>query len=87
MEVSVWDTYVKREDGKAMSFDILVPSDLKNGDTILLYGNTYLKSKPFKTETLTSNGCVFCHLEQATGLIKEQIENKGFYIKEIRNCG
>lgn len=30
MEVSVWDTYVKREDGKAMSFDILVPSDLKN---------------------------------------------------------
>ncbi len=86
MEVSVWDTYVKREDGKAMSFDILVPSDLKNGSTILQYGNTYLKSKPFNTETLISNGCIFCHLEQVTDLLKEQIENKGFYINEIRNC-
>ncbi|MFG6687240.1 DUF2024 family protein [Mariniflexile sp. HNIBRBA6329] len=86
MKVSVWDTYVKRDDGKLMHFDILVPSDLKNENTILQYGTSYLKSKPFKTGTLTSKECKFCHIEQATDAIKEHIENKGFYIIEMQNC-
>ena len=34
MKVSVWDTYVEREDGKIMHFDILVSSELKNEQII-----------------------------------------------------
>ena len=30
MKVSVWDTYVKREEGKLMHFDILVPDALND---------------------------------------------------------
>ena len=50
MNVSVWDTYLKRKDGKLMHFDILVPNTINDEQIILNYGATYLKSKAFKTE-------------------------------------
>ncbi|HAI19502.1 MAG TPA: DUF2024 domain-containing protein, partial [Xanthomarina gelatinilytica] len=43
MKVSVWDTYVQREDGEIMHFDILVPNLVTNEETIFNYGRTYLK--------------------------------------------
>ncbi|WOD44661.1 DUF2024 family protein [Hwangdonia lutea] len=86
MKVSVWDTYVKREDGKIMHFDILVPNSLQDEQTILNYGASYLKSKAFKTESISSNICNFCHIEQATDAVMNDIQNKGFSIIEMENC-
>ncbi len=45
MKISVYDTYVKRPDGLRMHFDILVPSDLSNQETVLKFGKTYLAAK------------------------------------------
>ncbi|MGC1204886.1 MAG: DUF2024 family protein [Flavobacteriaceae bacterium] len=86
MKVSVWDTYVKREDGKLMHFDILVSDALNDEKTIFNYGIKYLKSRSFKTEGLTSNECKFCHIEQAPDDIIEQINNQGYFIIEMENC-
>ena len=86
MNVSVWDTYIQRIDGKIMHFDILVPSDLTNKETIFGFGKTYLKSKPFEVENLTSKECQFCHIEQVSDAIKSTIQNRGFYIIEMENC-
>lgn len=86
MKVSVWDTYVKRNDGKLMHFDILVPNNLNDEQTILNYGTTYLKSKTFKTENISLKICTFCHIEQATNAIINDIKNKGFSIIEMENC-
>lgn len=86
MKVSVWDTYVKRDDGKWMHFDILVPNDLINENTILEYGNQYLQNKPFNTEQLSTQKCRFCHVEQASEDMIAQINKKGFYIIEIEHC-
>ena len=38
MKISVWDTYVAREDGKSMHSDILVPSTMEDKDGIFSYG-------------------------------------------------
>ncbi|AXT20280.1 DUF2024 family protein [Flavobacteriaceae bacterium AU392] len=86
MEISVWDTYVTREDGKIMHFDILVPSNLKDEETILGFGKHYLKSKPFKILKLTANECRFCHIEHATGDMIIAIKDKGYTIIEMENC-
>ena len=86
MKVSVWDMYVKREDGKLMHFDILVQDKLNDELIILNYGTKYLKSKAFKTESITSKICNFCHIEQATNAIINEIQNKGFSIIEMENC-
>lgn len=86
MKVSVWDTYVKREDGKMMHFDILVPSTLQEEGKILGFGERYLKGKSFQTFGLTSKECTFCHMEHASETIAAHIKKDGFYILEMENC-
>jgi len=86
MKVSVWDTYVKREGNKIMHFDILVSDKLKDEQIIFGYGKEYLKSKLFYTGELTSKECNFCHIEQATDEVINQIKREGFFILEMENC-
>jgi len=86
MKVAVWDTYVKRQDGKIMHFDILVKSELKDENSIYRYGNAYLSSKPFDTNNLTSKECKLCHIETAPDAVVNSINDKGFHIIEMENC-
>ena len=86
MKISVWDTYVKRTDGKVMHFDILVPTDLNNTTVVYNFGIQYLKEKVFSTEELNSKECNFCHVEEASDEIKHSIKEKGYYIIEMTNC-
>ena len=78
MKVSVWDTYVKREGSKIMHFDILVPSELKDEKIVFDYGKEFLKNKPFKTGELSSKECIFCHIEQASDEMINQIKKNRF---------
>jgi len=86
MQISVWDTYVQRNDGALMHFDILVPSDLQDEETIFDFGKQYLASKTFKTGSLTAKECRFCHIEEASAEMVEAIKSKGFFIIEMENC-
>ena len=86
MRVAVWDTYVKRADGKVMHFDILAPSTITNANAIYNYGHQYLSTKPFETQDLTSEECRLCHMETAPEPIEETIRKKGYYIIEMENC-
>ena len=86
MKISVWDTYVEREDGTTMHFDILVSSDTEDAEVIFGFGRHYLKTKPFKTEGLSSKECRFCHIEHATDDIMEAVKQHGYAIIEMENC-
>ncbi len=86
MKVAVWDTYVKREDGNIMHFDILVPDNVTNEQTIFNFGKDYLNTKPFQTTQLSANECRLCHIEQATEEMVSSIEKKGYFIIEMENC-
>ena len=86
MKISVWDTYVAREDGKTMHFDILVPATMEDKDSIFKYGREFLSTKPFKTAELSSKECTFCHMEQAANTIADIINKEGYYIIEMENC-
>ncbi|WP_242204008.1 DUF2024 family protein [Aestuariivivens insulae] len=86
MTVSVWDTYVKRTDGKLMHFDILVPSTLNDELIILNFGKTYLENKRFKTENISIKACNFCHIERATDTVLQDLKHKRFSIIELENC-
>lgn len=48
MKIVVWDTYVEKEDGNIMHFDILVPNNVTNEQIIFNLWKDYLKTKPFK---------------------------------------
>jgi len=86
MKITVWDTYVKREDGITMHFDILVPGDLKDEQAIFNFGLDYLKTKSIMSIELTANECRFCHIEQATQEMIVSINKKGYAIIEMANC-
>ncbi|WP_420602664.1 DUF2024 family protein [Flagellimonas sp.] len=86
MEVSVWDTYVPREDGKVMHFDILVPSSMTDTNIIFEYGREYLKSKSFPSGKLSANECRFCHMQSAPENVVKNIEAEGYHIIEMENC-
>lgn len=86
MKVSVWDTYVPREDGRSMHFDILVPSELRDERAILGFGMDYLKRKSAEDLVLTTNECRFCHIAHATDELKAEIEKKGYAIIAMENC-
>lgn len=86
MKVSVWDTYVKREDDRVMHFDILVPSDLTDEQKIFSFGADYLKSKDIPERELSTKECRFCHIAKASDEVIAAIEQKGYFIIEMENC-
>ena len=86
MKISVWDTYVKRSDGPTMHFDILVPNSITDESTIFQYGMHYLSRKPFETTQITTNECKFCHIEEATQEVVDDISRKSYSIIEMENC-
>lgn len=86
MNVSVWDTYVQRQDGKHMHFDILVPDTVIDPKQIFDFGKSYLVDKPVLQHTLTASECQFCHIETAPDHIITIIEQQGYAIIEMENC-
>ena len=86
MKVAVWDTYVQRENGAMMHFDILVPDHIADEQTIFEFGKHYLKTKIFETGQLTANECRLCHIAQATEEVVSSIEQQGYFVIEMENC-
>ncbi len=86
MKVSVWDTYVGREDGKVMHFDIVVPDTMMNPVRVFEYGRNYLATKPYGTGSLASEECRFCHIEEASEAMIQDIQKQGYHIIEMQNC-
>ena len=87
MKTSVYNTYVQRPDGRQMHFDILVPSDLQDTETVLGFGRTYLAAKGLPQEILKTEKCNYCHMESATASVEHDIATHGFSILEMENCG
>ena len=86
MQVAVWDTYVTKKDGSVMHFDIIAPYNIKEEEIIYTFGKEYLQSKHQENRPLTAKECRFCHIEKATDEIVLSIQQKGYYIVEMKNC-
>ena len=86
MKVAVYDTYVTKKNGETMHFDIVVPSEEKNENTIFNYGKEYLKIMGQEGQPLTARESSFCHLETAKPLIEESIRKQGYHIIEMEGC-
>ncbi|AUP80170.1 DUF2024 family protein [Flavivirga eckloniae] len=85
MKVSVYDTYVPKDDNNRMHFDILVEEG-ESVENVYKYGKTYLNQKGIPDFELTTNECNFCHMETVSVEIEKEIRDKGYYILEMENC-
>ncbi|MBL7910553.1 MAG: DUF2024 family protein [Bacteroidia bacterium] len=81
MEISLYDTVFRKEDGKLIKFDIIVPSELRDLKQIYQFGNEFLKEEGIMAKKLiSSEECDFCHMEIANEKIAEEIKEKGYSI-------
>ncbi|HRL21826.1 DUF2024 family protein [Alcaligenes sp. SDU_A2] len=88
MKIAVFDTYVRRADGRRMHFDILVSEqgDRTVPQTVLEYGHRYLAAKGIPADSLTTRECRFCHVETASPQVEAEIKRIGFAIIELEHC-
>ena len=84
--MAVWDTYVTRNDGRVMHFDIIVPSSQRGSAMIHSYGRAYLASKMEGGQSLTAKECRFCHVRILHPQWEAEIQQQGYFILEIENC-
>ena len=86
MQIAVFDTYVRRPDGRTMHFDILVPNEGRDPAAVVAHGRAYLSGKGISGEALTTRECRFCHIEAASAAVLRDIERTGFSILELQHC-
>lgn len=85
MKASVFDTYVTKTTGTVMHFDIVVPEGT-TFNHVQLYGVQYLTQKGQGSQQLSTNECKFCHIEEATPKMEQDIQEKGYHIIEMEGC-
>lgn len=86
MQIAVFDTYVRRPDGRLMHFDILVPNAGRDPAAVLAHGRAYLARKGLPSDSLSATECRYCHIEQASGAVHQDIQTQGYSILELQHC-
>ncbi|GJM28393.1 MAG: hypothetical protein DHS20C17_10280 [Cyclobacteriaceae bacterium] len=84
-EVAVWDTYVNKQDGSVMHFDIIVPAHIQDQEKIFEFGEQYVKQKGELAVNIDVTHCQFCHVETITKDIADAISKQGYYILEMED--
>lgn len=85
MNCDVFDTYVTRQNGQPMHFDIIVPSGTVQ-ETAMAFGQKYLEAVGVSGGRITAERCRFCHMEQVTPEMQQAIEQKGYFILAMEGC-
>ena len=85
-KVNVWDTYVTKQNGKIMHFDIIVPTEIRDAATIYNFGKEYIKTKGQEGQPLDSKQCRLCHIETLRPEWQKDIDLKGYFIIEMEGC-
>ena len=85
MECAVYDTYVRKSDGKTMHFDVVVEAATTQ-EKAIEYGKQYLASVGQGEQKMTQEECQFCHIQEAPPAIERDIMSKGFYIQKMEGC-
>lgn len=85
MKAEVYDTYVTKEDGSLMHFDIVVPTETTY-EAVLSFGETYLAEVGQAGKLMESSHCRFCHIEEASAEMVAAFTARGFFIVPMEGC-
>jgi hypothetical protein len=84
MQIHVYDTYVKAQDGHTMHFDVFTA--VKDDQKAVEYAKQWLTSIGESNAVVTSRECSFCHSQSAPANVIDEITKNGFYIYKMEGC-
>ncbi len=85
MRLDVFDTYVQRDDGETMHFDVLMPKG-STQESAQSKATHWLQSLGVTVANLQLESCRFCHSEDATPEIARDVETQGYFILQMEGC-
>ena len=85
MQCAVYDTYVEKEDGKTMHFDVIVEENTPR-EKAIEFGKQYLESVGQGGQRMTQEECQFCHIQEAPSVVERDITSRGYYIQKMEGC-
>jgi hypothetical protein len=86
MKVSVYETYLKKEDGSIMHFDIILPATVKKPELVYAIVKIYLEKKGHSNLEITGEECTFSLYQDAHKDWKPDLEKQGYHIVEFEGC-
>lgn len=85
MDIHVYDTYVKAQDGHTMHFDVI--TDKKDHDQAIEYAKKWLTTIGEGNSTVTTEECQFCHTQGSPPEpVAQAIKTDGFFIQKMEGC-
>jgi hypothetical protein len=85
MECAVYDTYIRKKDGKIMHFDVVVEASTPH-EKAIEYGSQYLSIAGQTGQKMTQEECQFCHIQEAPPFVETAIEQTGYWIQKMEGC-
>jgi Domain of unknown function (DUF2024) len=85
MECAVYDTYVRKKDGKTMHFDVVVEASTPH-ERAIEYGKQYLSIAGQNGQKMTQEECQFCHIQEAPSFVEKAIKQNGYWIQKMEGC-
>jgi hypothetical protein len=85
MECAVYDTYIRKKDGKTMHFDVIVEASTPH-ERAIEYGSQYLSIAGQTGQKMTQEECQFCHIQEAPPSVEKAIEQNGYWIQKMEGC-
>ncbi len=85
MECAVYDTYVIKNDGGIMHFDVVVDANTPH-EKAIEYGKEYLGMVGQGGQKMTQEECQFCHIQEAPSFVEKAIEQRGYWIQKMEGC-
>jgi hypothetical protein len=85
MECAVYDTYIRKKDGKTMHFDVIVEASTPH-ERAVEYGRQYLSIAGQTGQQMTQEECQFCHIQEAPPFVEKAIEQNGYWIQKMEGC-
>ena len=84
MQIHVYDTYVKAQDGHTMHFDVF--TEVKDDQKAFEYAKQWLISIGETDATISSKECKFCHSQSAPNDVVAAINRDGYFIYKMEGC-
>ena len=85
MEIEVYNTYVRSEEGTKIHFDVMLPI---GGDeaTAQDKARDFIEKISETAKSVQLESCRFCQTETAKPEVRKSVEQKGYCIVPIENC-